>query len=49
MCGWQFTLSYPDFGFWTNEPGGRFIVEPGDFTLTVGDGSQAREVAFLLS
>jgi beta-glucosidase len=37
-----FSLSHDDLGFWTNEPGGRFLVEPGDFTLTVSDGLQLR-------
>jgi beta-glucosidase len=44
----SFTLSYPDFGFWTNEPGGRFVVEPGDFTLTISDGMQERELPLRL-
>jgi beta-glucosidase len=44
-----FALSYEDLGFWTNEPGGRFVVEPGDFTLTVSDGMQARQVSLRLT
>jgi beta-glucosidase len=34
-----FSLSGDDLGFWTNEPGGRFLVEPGDLVLTVSDGT----------
>jgi beta-glucosidase len=33
-----FSLSDEDLGFWTNDR--RFVVEPGDFTLTVSDGVQ---------
>jgi beta-glucosidase len=40
----EFSLSFDDLGFWTNEPGGRFVVEPGDFTVTVSDGVQARDL-----
>ena len=30
-----FTLGAEDLGFWTNDPAGRFVVEPGRFDLTV--------------
>jgi beta-glucosidase len=37
----RFELGAEDLGFWTNDPVGRFVVEPGDFTITVTDGTAA--------
>jgi predicted naringenin-chalcone synthase len=45
----SFPLSYDDLGFWTNDPGGRFVVEAGDFTLTVSDGIQHHECLLRLT
>jgi beta-glucosidase len=35
-----FNLGYDDLGFWTNDPAGTFVVEPGAFEVVVSDGSQ---------
>jgi beta-glucosidase len=35
----RFSLGLDDLGFWTNEPAGELVVEPGDFLLTVTDGT----------
>ena len=43
-----FSLSDDDLGFWTNEPGGRFVVEPGDFALTISDGQQRQQLSLQL-
>ena len=43
-----FSLSADDLGFWTNEPGGRFLVEPGDFLVTVSDGVQRQHLSLRL-
>jgi beta-glucosidase len=43
-----FSLSDDDLGFWTNEPGGRYVVEPGDFTLTVSDGQRSQQLSLRL-
>src|SRR5215813_7057849 len=40
----EFTLSPEQLGFWNNE--NRFIVEPGDFKVTVGDSSEGGLEAF---
>jgi beta-glucosidase len=37
----RFEFGAEDLGFWTNDPVGRFVVEPGDFTVTVTDGTTA--------
>jgi beta-glucosidase len=34
-----FRLTVDDLGFWAD--GGTRLVEPGDFTLTVGDGTSS--------
>jgi beta-glucosidase len=44
-----FSLSADDLGFWTNEPGGRFLVEPGDFLVTVSNGVQRQQLSLRLS
>ncbi|MDH2444877.1 fibronectin type III-like domain-contianing protein [Amnibacterium sp. CER49] len=38
-----------DLGFWTNDPAGRFVVEPGDFTITVTDGTSATTLPLRLT
>ena len=38
-----FVLGRDDLGFWTNDPAGEFLVEPGRFQLIVTDGSTALE------
>ena len=43
-----FSLSDDDLGFWTNEPGGRFVVEPGDFKLTLSDGLRRGQLSLRL-
>jgi beta-glucosidase len=40
----EFTLSPEHLGFWNQE--NRFIVEPGDFKVTVGDSSEGGLEAF---
>lgn len=37
----RFELGAEDLGFWTNDPAGEFVVEPGDFSLTLTDGTTA--------
>ncbi|MYW63360.1 glycosyl hydrolase [Streptomyces sp. SID8379] len=37
----RFRLSAEDLGFWTNDPGGEFLVEEGTFKLYVGTSSTA--------
>jgi beta-glucosidase len=44
-----FSLSGDDLGFWTNEPGGRFLVEPGDFVLTISDGPGQHQLGIRLT
>jgi beta-glucosidase len=42
-----FSLSAEDLGFWTNDP--RFVVEPGDFTITVSDGTSSQHLPLRLT
>jgi beta-glucosidase len=44
----RFSIGAEDLGFWTNDPAGRFLVEPGGFTLTITDGTTSRELALRL-
>ncbi len=44
-----FTLAYDDLGFWTNDPAGAFVVEPGAFTITVTDGSVTHHLEVVVS
>ncbi len=44
----RFELGAEDLGFWTNDPAGRFVVEPGDFTITVTDGTTALDLRLRL-
>lgn len=44
-----FSLSRGDLGFWTNEPGGRFVVEPGEFMLTLSDGLRQQRLSLRLT
>ena len=37
----RFALGRESLGFWTNEPSGEHVVEPGRFTLTLTDGTTA--------
>ena len=37
----RFQLGAEDFGFWTNDTRGRFLVEPGTIDIHVGNSSQA--------
>ncbi|UUN30283.1 glycoside hydrolase family 3 N-terminal domain-containing protein [Streptomyces sp. FIT100] len=37
----RFTLGAEDLGFWTNDPAGRFVVEPGRFDIYAGTSSLA--------
>jgi beta-glucosidase len=32
----SFFLGADDLGFWTNDPAGEFVVEPGDIEIIVG-------------
>jgi beta-glucosidase len=45
----RFELGAEDLGFWTNDPAGTFVVEPGDFTATVTDGTSAHALALRLT
>lgn len=45
----RFELGAEDLGFWTNDPLGRFVVEPGDFTLTVTDGTTGVDLPLRLA
>lgn len=37
----RFRLGAEDLGFWTNDPAGRFLVEPGRIDLYTGNSSRA--------
>jgi len=45
----RFPLGADDLGFWTNDPAGTFLVEPGDFTVTLTDGTTAVPLALRLT
>ncbi|WP_406110612.1 fibronectin type III-like domain-contianing protein [Streptomyces sp. NBC_01003] len=36
----RFRLTAEDFGFWSNDPTGEFVLEPGDIHLYAGTGSE---------
>lgn len=44
----EFELGAEDLGFWTNDPAGIFVVEQGDFTITVTDGTGSRPLPLRL-
>ena len=37
----RFELDRGSLGFWTNDPAGEHVVEPGAFTVSVSDGTSA--------
>ncbi|WP_277675516.1 glycoside hydrolase family 3 N-terminal domain-containing protein [Saccharopolyspora rectivirgula] len=43
----QFDLTAEDFGFWTNDPRGEFVVEPGKVDIYAGNSSTATKKATL--
>jgi len=45
----RFPLAAEDLGFWTNDPAGTFLVEPGDFTVTLTDGTTALDLPLRLT
>ncbi|MEI2277186.1 glycoside hydrolase family 3 C-terminal domain-containing protein [Paenarthrobacter ilicis] len=45
----SFSLSADDLGFWTNKEAGEFVLEPGEFRVTVGDGSTFQTLAFTVT
>jgi beta-glucosidase len=45
----RFSLGAEELGFWTNDPAGEFVVEPGDFTLTVTDGTTSVDLPLRLA
>jgi beta-glucosidase len=45
----RFELGADDLGFWTNDPAGRFVVEPGGFTITVTDGTSTTALPLRLT
>ncbi|WP_405474475.1 glycoside hydrolase family 3 N-terminal domain-containing protein [Paenarthrobacter ilicis] len=45
----SFLLSADDLGFWTNKEAGEFVLEPGEFRVTVGDGSTFQTLAFTVT
>jgi beta-glucosidase len=44
----RFELDRGSLGFWTNDPAGEHVVEPGDFTISVSDGATTLETGLTL-
>jgi beta-glucosidase len=45
----RFSIGAEDLGFWTNDPAGEFLVEAGEFTLTLTDGTTSLELPLRLT
>jgi beta-glucosidase len=44
-----FSLGADELGFWTNDPAGEFVVEPGDFVVTLTDATTSLHLPLRLT
>jgi beta-glucosidase len=45
----RFSLGAEELGFWTNDPVGEFVVEPGDFVVTLTDATTSLHLPLRLT
>jgi beta-glucosidase len=43
------SVGFDDLGFWTNDPGTGYIVEPGSFQIGIGDGIATQQFNLMVT